>query len=391
MITDSELDDRLRAACQAVIPQLMDGTAADSDALRSTPQRGRFRPTSIAAAIALLVGVGGVYAVASRDVDNTPLADTPIDASADPATNAAPRTLSCDDNGCHGWNELPVAPGVTDYYLGPESLGTPKINLNLFESLTNCAELDPTFTTCTRIEGISQVSLVDYPVPSGVTIDTVDRSELSYSMHVTTTFTDSGAAAYVDALARPRPGATERSSGVTVRGHDGLSYVDGYAMPAITWEERPGVLVTVSGPPELEDQLPGIAEGIRQQTGPATIPNRVILSKELASSFDNNSVGMLVGRLGDQECFGYQYIDNCDQSISALTRPMNTEKPHIAGAVPPNVDQVQVTLTNGTATIVPTATFANYTLRFYEADLPQPIKQVDWLDQTGQPITTLTA
>lgn len=374
-LTDAELESRLRDACRAVIPHLLDdqGTATPWS---MPPRRSWTRPLSIAAAAALVVGAAAVFS-AVRTGNNTP------------ATQRETATISCDDSGCHGWNQLAVVPGATDFYVGPESLGEPKVNLNLFESFTRCAELDPSFTKCAKVEGIAGIGLVDYPVDRAVTVDTVHRSELSYAIHVDTTFTD------IDALQFARDwrylGAGQSViTDVTVRGQRGQSYLNNYGLPAVTWPERPGVLVTVSVPPEQESELIAIAEGVRVRVGPTTIPDRVVVGGGRWLAGSNDATGSIVGRLGDLECFGYQYVDSCGQTIDGRTKVINSSSAAIFGSTPAEVLAVQVTMADGSTQKIDTTTFAHYHSRFYQAAFTGgQIARVEWLDNSEMAIAAL--
>ena len=383
MITETELEDRLRAACDAVIPRLLGEPAGDGSVRqleRHRPHHRRFRSTSIAAAVALIVGAAGIF-VALRHRQPEPVA------------SSGGAELRCDDSGCHGWNELPVVPGASDFYIGPESLGEPIIHRNLFESLTRCKQLDATFTNCAKLEGIAGVSLVDYPVDPSITVDTVDRSELSYSIHVTTTFTDVGAVNYAHQWYRLVEGQPIMSD-VTIRGHRGVTYEDHYGLPAVTWEERQGVVVTVSVPPEMKGNLLAVAAGIRSQAGPTTIPDRVAIGDAQWQSVANGTDGLVVGRLGDSECVGYRRLEQCDQSIAGRTSVRNdftdgVNNSAIAGATPADVDRVRVTLDDGSTADIATKVFANYRSRFYEsAYAGRQIVKVEWIDGSGAAVAT---
>ena len=415
MTTDLEtrpvdpLERRLRAACREVIPHLLyvDEGSHDSmldvervpvtDDLDATvaPLRiaGRSRLVSIAAAVLVLAGVGAVWSAQRRDHAQPASGQQTAPDSTVPLTVLSPISESsapCYDYGCAALDRLPVVVGATDFYAGPDALGVPQVAIDYFDSLTRCAELNSEFSACQRIEGIAGVSLVTYATET-TTVDTTARSESSFATNIGTTFTDLSPTQYAAQWTVSGAGPATLTP-LTVRGHDGVRYTY-VGAPGVVWQERPGVLVWVSTPPESEDQLMTIAEGIRRLDGPTTIPNRVMVSPlaEVWDAGSNDGNGVLVASAGGTECVGLDYLETCGEDITvrtvvrAISEPSGTTR--VAGSTPAGVSSVRIDITGGAPITVETITFANYASRFYSTTVSGgEVESVTWLDDQGNEI-----
>ncbi len=207
-LTDDELDARLRSTFATVMPRLDDSSMATdgsttsrvepddaavlqlSDGRSARSRRWMAGAASVAAATVLVV-VG--FALTQRDQVSEPvvgqsspstqLADLPETAQVDdgpttidyevapPVNTLIPQVCgSGEGDDCSPYAPLPVADGVSDFYIGPADLGTPVVALHELVPLVRWAELDPSATVCNRLEGWAGVALTRYP--SEVTVDT---------------------------------------------------------------------------------------------------------------------------------------------------------------------------------------------------------------------------
>ncbi len=385
---DELLERRLRAACTAVIPRLLEAsstqifttTAASDDAEVEVGQRSadhrRSRVLSLAAAVLVLAGIGALWATQRGAEQPDAATATPPTVAAVPGPTTVPVTsLVCDDSGCGSFDKLPVVAGVADFYSGPPELGTPTIALDKFESLTRCAELTADFAACQRVEGIAGVSLVTYD-----------------SILIGTTFTEITPSEYATAWFPTGLDRADVQEAVTVRGHAAIRYLD-QLKPAVVWQERPGVLVWVVVSPSKESRLLTIAEAIVRRDGPTAIPNRVVITP-LAGPWkaqDNDGNGLIVAIQGGLACVGINYIDLCDSTIEAtIVRPTSSGPTRVGGATPPDVTRVRIDVVDAEPLFVDTITFANYQQRFYATTIPSGyVAAVSWLDSAGEVVASL--
>jgi hypothetical protein len=400
-----ELEMDLRAALHAVIPHLLDDEPSDvHDATAPAPlvrttaghahiARQRARVGTMAAALVLLVGAGAAVLAFGR---HDPGASTTPRA----ATGASGSKVDCSGGACVGFDQLPLADGVGDYYIGSADLGEPKIDRNVYERLIRCADLNTAFTECARVEGAAGLNVVSYPASATDPTATID---------IGTVFTESSPAQYAAAWGPTQGGGS--TSPVTVQGHDGVRYLN-EDRPAVVWREAPGVLVWVAVPATSEATLLNTAEGVRPNPAPpTTIPNvvqvkivgatatvpAIVHTPPVWDTMDNNGRGLLVGRSGDVECVGYEYIRSCGQTIDDRTfvsaaRASDGVTPLtvVAGAVPSNVTSVLVTLSDGHGVFASTVTFANYSSRFFDIEIAgAQVSTVDWLNANGQTVATM--
>ncbi|MBI5088606.1 MAG: hypothetical protein HZB15_07040, partial [Actinobacteria bacterium] len=132
------LEHRLRAACRAVVPHLLDVSLVESSDERfvgapdaevvdhdADSQRRRLLPA--AAAVLVLVGVAAVWSTRDQPTRDTDRTDAPAAATtiATVATSSAdvqittstlpdpPNAGPCTESGCAGFDPLPVTPGAT--------------------------------------------------------------------------------------------------------------------------------------------------------------------------------------------------------------------------------------------------------------------------------------
>lgn len=368
--------------------------APDFDDLadRTQPSRQRRMPVVAAAAALVALGVGGLALNASNSQQpataNAPTntLPAPVEASSPPTT--APIGPLCDeDRGCAGFDALVVADGISDYYVGPASLGEPRIDESHFRYLTRCVELDTAGATCTKIEGIAGVGIVDYPsdVPVDTSVTTADANDIE----IGTVFTDISPEEYSAGWA-----AEWGSSAIDVRGTTAIAYRTTDTTASLIWTERPGVLVWIQAPLEREAELPAIAEGLQLVDGPETIPSRLVVAGtgEPYDASSNDGDAMIVGKRDGTECTGWAYIDDCSNAIADTTymRTINDE-PVIVGAVPADVASVVVRPVDGEPVIASLITVEGYETRFFQTAVETyETTTVEWLDPAGV-ITATTA
>lgn len=408
-----DLDDRLRTACHAVIPHLLDEppssgarvvaaslVAIDAVVVPLRAERRRARLVSIAATLLVVAGAAAVWSTRATDREQpaagepTVAAVTTVPATQVPATQVivAPASSGCLEAACGAvLDRLPVVAGATDFYAGPDDLGTPQVELDFFDSLTRCAELTADFSACQRVEGIAGVSLVSYA--TDVTIDTTVRSQDSFGIEIGTTFTTIAPIDYARRWFDSKTGSS--FDDVTVRGHDAVRYryLDS---PVVVWQERPGVLVSVSVPPEQSDRLLEIAEGVRRLDGPTTIPDRVMVVPVATQwdAWDNDGDGVIAATTNGTECVGLDYIDTCGEDIVSRTivrGSLTTGDPstRAAGSAPASVTQVRLDIAGAEPVVVPTVAFADHLSRYWSTVVAGfSIERVTWLDAQGTEVDT---
>ena len=354
-------------------------------------------PTTINARLAQPDGTSleiKVVAPVNNSDSNTSLLPTPTQLAdllaAVSSANDAPVSLACDNTGCHGFDELSVIAGADDYYVGPDSLGVPAFDVELFEQTTFCAALTADFTACAKVQGDAGVNLVSYPIQPTDTSTTVFDPTGS-TIQVGTTFTDTTPEQYATLhdVSLSRSGGPP--SAVTVRGHNGIRWDDAVS-PSVVWQERAGVLAWVVVPPEQADQLLTIADGVHSVPGAARIPNRVVVPG-LGFPWDtagNGPDSAVVAVAQGSECFGFGGIDNCGQQINDRTFlvPDDARGHLVLGSTPSDVSNVRITTTDGTNVVVPTNAFAKYSSRFFKAPVNDDVATIDWLDSSGNAIAT---
>ena len=194
-LSDDELDARLRTTFATVMPLLdtpstaatsSGGSESDTDGdllvfdLAATPSPpSRRRMTGILGAAAAIVLVVAGLSVAQRDPSPAPAANEPsqlpppaestpgsevVEYEIAPPVGTYP-VVSCEENNtgpCNPYADLPVAAGLSDFYVGPERLGTPVVSLDEFGRLVRCTTLDATGATCDKLEGYDIFSLLKY-------------------------------------------------------------------------------------------------------------------------------------------------------------------------------------------------------------------------------------
>lgn len=364
------------------------------------PRRSWGRTAGAAAAAVAALGLGGLWLVANRDAGESAPAAQPStvtdpavdaaggtpepDAQRTPSTTTPPTSATslplCTDVGCAGFDPLPVTAGAADFYVGPEELGDPTINSDLFGTLTRCVALSADLGSCDRIEGIAGVSLVSYPLDAAA--GGTEPGSSNREIEIGTTFTELDPATYATLWGPSQADGPQTDT--TVRGHPAIRYLD-EAFPSVVWQERPGVLVWVSVPVERAADLMAIAEGVRSIAGPPTIPNRVVVT-ELAEPWDasdNNGDGLIVATSDGLECVGLDYVDTCGTDIEArsIVRMHSDGTTSVAGSVPAHVATVRIGVTGSEPIEIETIAFADSPSRFYSAVIPAgAVEQVIWLD-----------
>ena len=386
----TELERRLRATCHAVIPHLLDDEstistkdATVSVALTARREAHRTRTVSIAAAAVLVVGAAAVGAVLLRN--GSDLATQSGQSNPQPSVS-----LPCDVDGCHGFARLAVAPGASDYYIGGADLGTPTVDLSLFDTIAWCSALDAAGTTCLTLQGAAGVEQVTYNTSSTPLFG--DRAQ--DQIRIGTTFTDISPQQYARQWGTTKGGGAV--SPLTVRGHVGARFM-AELDPALVWQERPGVLVWVAVPPQRAGDLDAIAVGVRVAAGPRTIAAQVVVpvGTEHYTATDNDAAGLLAAHAAVQgaECIGYQFIDSCGQTIASRTF-LSTTSDHtvVAGSTPSGVALVHVTTSDGVVTTgVPVAALPGFTSRYFDITVAGTVRTVEWLDAAGNLLASTDA
>ncbi len=220
--------------------------------------------------------------VVGQSSSSTQLADLPETAQVDdgpttidyevapPVNTLIPQVCgSGEGDDCSPYAPLPVADGVSDFYVGPADLGTPVVALHDFVPLVRCAELDPSATVCNRLEGFAGVALTRYP--SEVTVDTTGV-ELNHApdVEIGTTFTEITPLQYAGEWVS-KMAAGGNIEEVVVRGNPAI-IINEFASRYVVWNERPGVLVWVKAANDAQGDLLAIAEGVRRVPGQTTLP-----------------------------------------------------------------------------------------------------------------------
>lgn len=404
MLTDdrelADLERRLRDACRATIPQLMAREATGSSGVAPTFESGTFdlvrgdppptRHRWLAAAAAAVLIVGAVALIArSMDTDRAAApgsATEPSDGQLVPTSTGVPMLdLGTPD-------PLPVAPGVTDFYVGAEDLGEPALSLDAFERVTRCVALSADGTTCERIEGIAHVPLATYTGVRG-----------TGTAYIGTTFAEVEADRYADMMWDPGDSSYAERIPVTMRGHAGLQRIDD-RQSGVAWVERPGVLVWVVVTPDIADDLLTIAEGVRLVDGPATIPHRVVVP-DLGTAWDatpeldpigfiaglQEGNGFVVALHDGVECFGFPTVISCGRTPAdrVWSRPTADGGMLVLGAASSDVASVNVVLPDDSKAGTATIGFGPYAARFFSfrlSDERYPVADpvvIEWLSADG--------
>lgn len=421
--TDDRLEQRLRTACHAVIPHLADErsfadiefadepdedwTLATVTPLISTRTTGRARLVGVAAAALLVTGGAGVWAATGRPASESPSAAETSSATpslpsqqgssaAVVSTVLAPPTGSsdpCFGTDCTPVDRLPIVGGAADFYVGPESLGTPVVDQEMLDQfgIIRCVELTGDGSACQRIEGIAGVGPVSYPtnVPAPSTVPG-DITPRTIGIEIGTTYTGIAPSDYANIWGSGPTGSIAPAP-LAVRGHDGIQYHYADRTYAV-WQEQPGLLVWVAVPDEMADQLSTIAEGVRRVSGPATIPYVVVVTP-LASPWDtddNNADGLVYTRIGGKLQVGVDYIDGSSPVVVRQNPNVDGELV-VAGAAPAEAIRVRITTAGNQPVTVDTVAFAAAPeARFFQANVPGGVGQVAfaWLDAEGSEIDT---
>ena len=422
--TDDRLEQRLRTACHAVIPHLADGrsfadieftdepdeewTLATVTPLTSTRTTGRARLVGVAAAALLVAGGAGVWAATGRPASESPsVAET---GSATPSlpsqqgssaavvsTVLAPSTGSsvpCLDTDCTPVDRLPVVAGAADFYVGPESLGTPVVDQEMLDQfgIIRCVEFTADGSACQRIEGIAGVGPVSYPtgIVAPDTVPALLTAQTDLGIEIGTTYTAIAPGDYAN-IWGSRPTGSIAPRPLAVRGHDGIQYHYADRTYAV-WQEQPGLLVWVAVPDQMADQLSTIAGGVRRVNGPATIPYVVVVTP-LASPWDtsdNNGDGLVYTRIGGKLQVGVDYIDGTSPVVVRQNPNVDGELV-VGGAAPAEAMQVRITTAGNPPVTVDTVAFAGAPeARFFQTNVPGGVGQVAfaWLAADGSEIDT---
>lgn len=417
--TDDRLEQRLRTACHAVIPNLADGrafaaieladepdeewTLATVTPLTPTRTTGRARLVGVAAAALLVAGGAGIWAAMGRPTAENANSASP--SQPEPAAVVAPTVLArstgssvpCFGTNCTPVDRLPVVAGAADFYVGPESLGTPVVDQEMLDQfgIIRCIELTADGSACQRIEGIAGVGPVSYPTGI-VAPDTVPApltAQTDLGIEIGTTYTGIAPGDYAKLWGSGPTGAV---AGVpyTVRGHDGIQYHYADRTYAV-WQEQLGLLVWVAVPDQMADQLSTIAEGVRRVSGPATIPYVVVVTP-LARPWDtrdNNGDGLVYTRIGGKLQVGVDYVDG-NSPVAVRQNPDVDGELVVGGAAPVEAMKVRITTAGNPPVIVDTVAFAGAPeARFFRANVPGGVGQVSfaWLAADGSELDTSVA
>ena len=224
---------------------------------------------------------------------------------------------------------------------------------------------------CTATEGPVLVGQVNYLSPSnsgGNTAFDPSDDPAARSLGVATThgITD------LDGYVNGNKSGVSAAMTATVRGHAALAYeANGPATRALSWLERPGLLVTVVGANVAADVIARAAEGIRPVNADR-LPLATVVARPKGPAWDGTSGGnnhpyLLAVRRGDEECVGYGYIDGCSQRAEDRVHLVFTGDDYSAlGAVPPTVTSVDAIARDGTVLgSAPTFTVPGFQSRFF--------------------------
>jgi hypothetical protein len=178
----------------------------------------------------------------------------------------------------------------------------------------------------------------------------------------------------------------------SVRGHAAVSFSANTTLPALMWEERPGVIVWVTVSPSRQAELPSLAEAVVAQSGPASIPGRLVVPNTGSpwTAHGNTGSALVIARFQGAECVGWGFIDKCRPAIDDRTFINRVgDSTTVAGSVPPEVDRVRILPQFREPIDVVPFSYAGYTSRYYSASLPQDFAgSVEWLDATGTVLAT---
>ena len=364
-----------------------------------------------AAATVVAIGVGGLVAVTARNDSSamqpaapaasqprqlpTPAENTPGSAAVEyeiaPPVNSYP-SVPCEENDsgpCTPYADLPVAAGLSDFYVGPERLGTPVVSLDEFGRLVRCTTLDALGATCDKLEGYAGVGITRYP--SDVTVDTSGGADAGgLDVEIGTTFTDIAPIDYAREWGNYPELGDASIEEVEVRGQAAVTYA--YAGSRyVVWTERPGVLVWIKAANDAPDDLLGIAEGVRRVPGPATIPWIVSVPDQkhgnVYDASSNDADTLLVGKHSDgSECVGFGYIESaCTGEIGEQTFvKIVDDRALVTGIAPATVAAVRVSQNGTTLVETPTRPIdASPNLLFSEyVEVEGPVT-IEWIDPSG--------
>jgi hypothetical protein len=348
--------------------------------LRRRVNRRRGRRSAVLGIAAIALVLAGLVAIARRPAD-TAVGD-PIGGQNASAGIDNDGTVPCGDFGCGQFDPIAVAPGIDDFYVGPASLGDPLVSGQFWDAALRCTELDAAATTCTKIEGLGIVALVSYGTGAA------DQIQVGTTFGASVTIEQ-----YAADLGPTQPDSSPTAlAPTTVRGHAAVLFNDNAQYPAVLWEERPGVIVWVAVPPSRQAELGSLAEAVVVQTGPASIPGRLVVPNTGGpwTAPDNNGSALLIARFQGAECVGWGYIDKCRDGIADRTFVIPSEDSVVvAGSVPPDVDRVLVVPQSGQPIVITPFSYAGFTSRYYQTTLSNDHAQsVKWLAVDGTVLAT---
>jgi hypothetical protein len=374
-MTVDQIERRVRTACQAVVPHLLDTELARADddeatltvvSLSPAPPRRARRAVAVAVGLVLVAGAGAGWLVLERATTDREVVSGPSPSAPpvvpEPASTVT--TVPCFGDVCAAVDALAVAPGAADFYVGPLSLGEPTVHIAEFGQvgLTRCVELSADGRTCLRIEGMAGVPLVSYPTElSNLSTVPGDASEQA-GIEIGTTYTELAPADYAQRWGELR-------DPVTVRGHEGVRFSQG-PHELVAWQEQPGVLVWVAVPAAKAGDLLPIAEGVRRLDGPATIPHVVVVTPlaEPWEATDNNANGVVYGRLGDRLCVGAGWIP---EDCAPVTGRLHSSGTVQVTGMTPSATRVRVDIAGVDPVEVDTVAFAGAPeVRFFDTQVP---------------------
>ena len=165
---------------------------------------------------------------------------------------------------------------------------------------------------CTETEGPAGVGQVGY-VPPDATAGPHGVPELG----VVTTHTHLALDDYVKQWTTMGKGA-ESLTPATIRGHRAWAYdTNGPNTPTLTWEERPGIIVSVSGS-EIDPAIVARAAEAVTVVDVERLPLPVVVARAQGLTWeanDNNHPYLLATRHDGEECVGFDFIDGCSQTL----------------------------------------------------------------------------
>jgi hypothetical protein len=227
---------------------------------------------------------------------------------------------------------------------------------------------------CTETEGPSSVSQIDYYAPGNTSSASAfnpsdDAKARALSVH--TMHTSISVDEYV-APWSPRGSKTYDPTHATaerlvIRGHDARAYViNGPDTSAVTWQEAPGLVVTVAGLNLDPSLVSSVAEALRI-VEVERLPMPVVAARAPGLTWDagtNNYPYLLAQHRNGRECVGYSFIEGCPQRAATIVYSPSGFLS--LGRTAAEAVSVEALTADGTVVgTSPTTSLASFTSRFF--------------------------